>query len=255
MIKFAETLVEGFQAAFRGIRNSWDSHDKASPEADEKLAKKLILAGPSHRKFLRMIVVWVDIIAPLFWWKQFDTYKVGTVANSESTMHTITDRDFTFADFGWPNYRCDPFDHSERPAPVKIISILNGLRKKWRFAEGSAKEYWWRQIIEILPESYLQKRTVCLNYEVLRTIYHQRAGHKLDEWQQFREWCESLPMSWLITMPESKEPKGFEFIDKENGEVIDVIGARLAVDQTGNWMALRYASYQDIPDNLEVRWK
>lgn len=269
--------VAGFEPAFAGIRNSWNSHDQASPEADRKLAKKLIKAGPSHRKFLRMIMVWADIKAPLYWWKQFDTYKIGTVANSESTMHCIMDKEFDIDDFEIelgmpiPTFLLPNGEYAE--IWFYMIFGLNGLRKDYidakngkRFFAPDGREFTaeeiWNSLIKLLPESYLQKRTVCLNYEVLRTIYHQRAGHKLKEWQQFREWCETLPGSWMITEPFAKEFKGFEVFFKDSGESAS-LDDDFYLDEEGNLFCKNFAIIdgQDqldlsfCPEGYEVRLK
>lgn len=201
MIKIINIMQTGFEPAIRGMRNSWNSWDKSDslighcewnddnmtyecgigPE-DLTLMKKLINAGGEHRKFMRMVVVWVDIEAPLYWWKQFDTYKVGVTVNSCSTMHTIHDKTFEVDDFSFENV--DPIDAND------IVSALNKTRRT--FVETKDKKH-WNAIIQMLPESYNQRRTVCLNYEVLYNIYHQRRGHKLDEWHEFCKFIKSLP--------------------------------------------------------------
>lgn len=161
-------------------------------ENDLGLMKRLIKAGTDHSKFMRFLPVMVDITAPLYWWSEYDTYKVGTVANSCSKMHKIHAKEFTLDDFS--------HEHLEEEN-VQILNALIGVLNAQRnyFNATKEKSFWW-QMIQILPTSYNQKRTVMLNYAVLRNIYHARAGHKLDEWQQFREWIESLPHSELITM-------------------------------------------------------
>lgn len=165
--------------------------------ADRALMMKLRNAGTDHRKFMRMITVYVDITAPLYWWKEFDTYKVGTVANSCSTIHKIADKEFTIDDFSIEHLNDD------RSAEVSnlewfehLITHLNRDRK--RFIETKDKQYWW-QLIQLLPSSYNQRRTVMLNYEVLANIYKSRCNHKLDEWRDFCSWVETLPFSELIT--------------------------------------------------------
>jgi hypothetical protein len=181
--------------------NSWDKSDSkwllgldenedevweyTIGENDLKLMKSLSKAGSDHGKFLRMINVTVDITAPLYWWKEFDTYKVGTVANSCSTMHKIHDKEVELSDFSWEHldgYSLDILDD--------IIERLNDNRK--HFLETKDKTYWW-QMIQLLPSSYNQKRTVQLNYQVLKSMYFARKNHKLDEWREFCKWCESLP--------------------------------------------------------------
>ena len=232
MIKFEKTEVMNFEGAFRGLRNplnSWDKSDSGicsvgycddkcpyrlticdgiNPddfvigENDLALAQKLIKAGSDHRKFMRQIFVSVDITAPLYWWKEFDTYKVGTVANSCSTMHTVHKKEFTLDDFSHEHLINEPLVEIE-PGIVKqfnlrakgmleiIISILNASRLM--YLETNDKKYWW-QMIQLLPTSYNQKRTVTLSYENLRNIYGSRRNHKLDEWSiGFMEWIDSLP--------------------------------------------------------------
>lgn len=172
---------------------------------DLDLMMRLRNAGPEHRKFMRMITVYMDITAPLYWWKEFDTYKVGTVANSCSTMHKIHAKKFTLEDFS-----CEHLMDFEEKGILKFsplgtlqntINELNDCRKV--FLETKDKEYWW-QMIQLLPSSYNQKRKIMLNYEVLATMYHQRKNHKLDEWREFCSWIEALPYSELIT-GDSKE--------------------------------------------------
>lgn len=246
MIKIENVEVMGWEAAIRGMRNpmnSWEKSDSGwfSSEDDMgvdyvqynshsdpselyfigsndlDLMKRLAKAGTDHRKFMRMITVYMDITAPLYWWKEFDTYKVGTVANSCSTMHKIAAKEFEMGDFS-----CEHM----KPASIKImhdfIDILNKYRADYNNPEaeklGVKKDYWW-QMIQLLPSSYNQRRTVMLNYEVLANIYRSRNTHKLDEWRvhetpeehKFRnkdfssgmwgfcDWIESLPYSELIT--------------------------------------------------------
>lgn len=173
---------------------------------DHKLMETLANGGPVHAKYRRMIVVYVDITAPLLWWKEFDTYKVGTVANSCSTMHKIAAKEFTLDDFShehliqdWGDLNrrtgiilpCSPKDHL-----MGVIASLNLARQK--FLETNDKIYWW-QMIQLLPSSYNQRRTVMMNYEVLANIYPMRKNHKLDEWHTFCDWIKTLPYSELIT--------------------------------------------------------
>ena len=205
MIKIENIDVYGFETAIRGARNpmnSWDRMDSGYNngefeigENDYKLLKNLTIAGPEHRKWNRMITVTMDITAPLYWWKEYDTYKVGTVANSCSTMHKIQAKKFEISDFSVEHLRSLRVMH-------EVIDELNFYRDK--FNKDKKKEDWW-EMIQLLPTSYNQKRTVHLNYEVLGTIYHQRRHHKLDEWQVF---CDTLEM--LI-------PYG-EFITKDFGD-------------------------------------
>ena len=162
---------------------------------DLKLMKQLSKAGSDHAKYLRMINVTCDITAPLYWWKEFDTYKVGTVANSTSTMHKIHATEFTLDDFSHEHLYLD-----SKEMLKKIIKGLNGYRED--FLREKDKDYWW-QMIQMLPSSYNQKRTVLLNYQVLKNMYHARKAHKLDEWREFCEWIRSLPYSELITGDEA----------------------------------------------------
>lgn len=223
MIKFENTEVVGWVSAIRGMRNpmnSWEKSDSGwNPDwprnnyifvdedtdnylelaigpNDQKLMTALRNAGTDHRKFMRMITVYVDITAPLYWWKEFDTYKVGTVANSCSTMHKITYKRFEREDFSIEHLE----NRDEQYWMVcmdNVISSLNVAREK--YLETKDKKYWW-QMIQLLPSSYNQKRTVMLNYEVLANIYKSRKNHKLDEWSfGFIEWILSLPYSELIT--------------------------------------------------------
>ena len=226
MLKIESTEIVGWNAAIRGMRNpmnSWEKSDSHScgtcgdcdicidydncpygydylkiivgPD-DLDLMTRLRNAGTDHRKFMRMITVYVDITAPLYWWKEFDTYKVGTVANSCSTMHKIHEKEFTLEDFStehlYPEVR-EAFENT-------IIKYLNEARKTYNFLSDtpSKKDAWW-QMIQLLPSSYNQKRTVMLNYEVLANIYKSRRNHKLDEWHTFCDWIEELPYSELIT--------------------------------------------------------
>lgn len=185
----------------RNPMNSWNKSDsslEAIGEKDLKLLSGLAKTGPDHGKFLRMIPVYMDITAPLYWWKEFDTYKVGTVANSCSTMHKIHDKEFTLDDFSCEHLDRYVYDTNSDLAPVYdfkryfkfIISWLNEARKL--YLETKDKKYWW-QMIQLLPSSYNQKRTVLLNYQVIKHMYHSRKEHKLDEWHEFCSWCEQLP--------------------------------------------------------------
>ena len=168
---------------------------------DLDLMKRLRNAGTDHRKFMRMIVVYVDLTAPLYWWKEFDTYKVGTVANSCSTMHKIAEKEFTLEDFS-----CEHLEGRAMNTLEDVVDDLNYYREhylsmdkqKVPHANKKAKELWW-QMIQLLPSSYNQRRTVMLNYEVLANIYKSRRNHKLDEWHTFCDWIEGLPYSELIT--------------------------------------------------------
>lgn len=226
MIKIEKTEVVGWEAAIRGMRNPMNSWDKSDSfilkgdavldvgEADHKLMTKLAKGGPVHAKYRRMINVYCDITAPLYWWKEFDTYKVGTVANSCSTMHKIADKAFVYEDFSCEHlFSYDPeksdgeqefviylategYEVFPMDILADIIYVLNECRAK--YLETKDKRYWW-QMIQLLPTSYNQKRTVMLNYEVLHNIYISRKDHKLDEWHDFCDWIKELPESDLIT--------------------------------------------------------
>lgn len=215
MIKIENKEVYGFKTAIRGMRNSWNSWDKSDsypggigPD-DYKLMKELAKSGSSHAKYRRMIVVYADVTAPLYWWKEMDTYKVGTVCNSCSTMHTISSKEFTLDDFSHEH-----LDESGINALRYLVACLNYYRRF--YLESKEKDYWW-QMIQLLPSSYNQRRTLMLNYEVLAKIYKERKNHKLDEWVDFCEWIEGLPYSELITL---KSPKS-DTIDLEwtNGSI------------------------------------
>ena len=199
MIKIENIDVYGWEAAIRGARNpmnSWHLMDTCYNngefeigENDYKLLKNLTIAGPEHRKWNRMVTVTMDITAPLYWWKEYDTYKVGTVANSCSTMHKIQAKKFEMSDFSVEHLRSLRVMH-------EVIDELNFYRDK--FNKDKKKEDWW-EMIQLLPTSYNQKRTVHLNYEVLGTMYHQRRHHKLDEWVEFCNTIKTLPYSEFIT--------------------------------------------------------
>lgn len=237
MIKIENVEVMGWEAAIRGMRNpmnSWEKSDSifvkdgeyhdicgnSGPyngtvsdtevffemgNNDYDLMTRLNNAGTDHRKFMRMITVYLDITAPLYWWKEFDTYKVGTVANSCSTMHKIAEKEFTLEDFS-REHLSDPSEHrlgftldwlnEYRDIYNNWDSIDDDTKNTFRVYEK--KDAWW-QMIQLLPSSYNQKRTVMLNYEVLANIYKSRCNHKLDEWRELCSWIESLPCSGLIT--------------------------------------------------------
>ena len=202
MIEIELDEVLGFDHAIRGMRNpknSWDRSDSLWTEDDNYIVGKkdyelmltLAAAGPVHAKYRRMIVVYADITAPLYWWKEFDTYKVGTVANSCSTMHKIADKEFEEGDFS-----IEHLNRHNRVIFTSVIYALNDARDK--YLESKDKKDWW-QMIQLLPSSYNQKRTVMLNYEVLHNMYISRKNHKLDEWHDFCDWIEKLlPYSDLI---------------------------------------------------------
>ena len=201
MIKIENIDVYGFEAAIRGARNpknSWHLMDSGYNngefeigENDYDLLRRLTIAGPEHRKWNRMVTVTMDITAPLYWWKEYDTYKVGTVANSCSTMHKIQAKEFELDDFSHEHLEEYP-----KWLLSEVIVELNENRED--FNRTKDKDYWW-QMIQLLPTSYNQKRTVHLNYEVLGTIYHQRRHHKLDEWVEFCNTIKTLPYSEFIT--------------------------------------------------------
>lgn len=235
MIKIENSEFYGWKAAIRGMRNPLNSWNKSDSwhgcmsgdygkthskycgkrcigdcafcigDNDLKLMKSLVSAGPDHSKFMRMITVTVDITAPLYWWKEFDTYKVGTVRNSCSTMHKIADKEFTLEDFSHEHLITTILD-TENPRIMKMPTLftlerticdLNYCRGK--YLETNDKKWWW-QMIQLLPSSYNQRATVQLNYAVLRNMYHARKNHKLDEWRDFCKWVETRPYSELITM-------------------------------------------------------
>lgn len=235
MIQIYTGLVGGWEAAVRGMRNpmnSWAKSDSTldfhmndgdfaadtmpkgcRPEekigaADKELMLRLSRAGTDHRKFMRMIVVYVDIVAPLYWWKEFDTYKVGTVANSCSTMHKIYEKEFTLDDFSHEHltrWSMSGLEYTVEDLNLwRSIYLHGGSVAKERYYKPKDKEAWW-QMIQLLPSSYNQKRTVMLNYEVLANIYKSRKNHKLDEWQDFCKWIEKAPLSELITGEEPAE--------------------------------------------------
>lgn len=232
MIKIEKTQIVGWEPSIRGMRNPLNSHHRMDsyatyiedPETletaeyeyfvgpnDHKLMMSLAKGGPVHAKYRRMLVVYVDITAPLYWWKEFDTYKVGTVANSCSTMHKIHDKEFTLEDFSYEHlFNWDDQENnmipgadgillsSEEILNAYIIPILNASRSEFLITKD--KRYWW-QMIQLLPSSYNQKRTVMLSYETLANIYEWRRNHKLDEWHEVCRWIESLPYSEIITQP------------------------------------------------------
>ena len=236
MLKIENFEVLGWEHAIRGMRNpknSWEKSDSGwEPQFDTEqgpmagefvigpkdldLMTRLRNAGTDHRKFMRMIVVYVDITAPLYWWKEFDTYKISTVANSCSTMHKIHAKEFDVNDFSHEHVEELTGDdyNTSYDFLLRTVDILNYYRKK--FLETNVKTYWW-QLIQLLPSSYNQKRTVMLNYEVLANIYKSRRNHKLDEWHTFCDWIETLPYSELIT-GENKEVKD----DRGGAEIVYV---------------------------------
>lgn len=230
MIEITKIKTYGWEEAIRGMRNSYNSWDKSDSEFDMSgagipvigpndltLMKKLYAAGTDHCKFRRMITVSMDINAPLYWWKEFDTYKVGTVANSCSTMHKIAEKEFTMDDFSHEHLNSEDHHrdwiksavidedetslHKVWATPLDILKFTIEILNLYRTAylESNDKDDWW-QMIQLLPSSYNQKRTVTMNYEVLANIYKSRKNHKLDEWQMFCKTIEStLPHPKLFT--------------------------------------------------------
>lgn len=223
MIKLENVvLASPEQMAFviQGMRNPMNSWEKSDSEYetagydivgfnlgknDHSLMRRLANAGTDHRKFMRMMPIYVRITAPLYWWKEFDTYKVGTVANSCSTMHKIAEKEFTLEDFSCEHLRTDRdflmyaptgYRYSSKDLLTLVIETLNHYRKE--YLETKDKEIWW-QMIQLLPNSYNQTRNIMMNYEVLANIYKSRKDHKLDEWREFCQWIEELPYSELIT--------------------------------------------------------
>ena len=222
MIKFENTEVIGWKAAIRGMRNpmnSWEKGDSlfirdifCDDSDDLDLMRRLQNAGTDHRKFMRMITVYVDITAPLYWWKEADTYKVGTVANSCSTMHKIHTKEFTVEDFSCEHMYQETYDlfkltidHLNRIRNIYLHGGTLRVGEATAWFEAKDKEIWW-QMIQLLPSSYNQKRTIMFNYEVLANIYKSRKNHKLDEWREhdesagkgFCDWIKELPYSELI---------------------------------------------------------
>ena len=190
--------VAGIHSALHAMRNPMDSWEKGDSvtgqvgEKDKELSKKLAKSGTEHAKHLRMIMVWADIKAPRYWWTEFDTYRVGVEKVSCSTMHKLMARPVKVDDF--ENDGISPI------ALDNVIDYINGDMNLYKnTSDTETKNILWRGIIQLLPQSYRQKRTVMMSYAALRNIYRQRKGHKLNEWQQFREWIEGLPESWMIT--------------------------------------------------------
>lgn len=238
MIKIENVETFGWEAAIRGMRNpknSWEKsdsrycseyghppiegsceycpYDKMCDKSEKSMQQMYLIedndldlmtrlrnAGTDHRKFMRMIAVYLDITAPLYWWKEFDTYKVGTVTDSCSTMHKIAAKEFTIDDFSHEHlgYSCCTENEFDNPMNTleQVIIVLNGCRDKYI---ATNNKFWWWQLIQLLPSSYNQRRTIMLNYEVLANIYKSRQNHKLDEWRELCAWIETLPYSELIT--------------------------------------------------------
>ena len=244
MLKIENVEIHGWEPAIHGMRNpknSWAKSDSGpgchseqegtflcrecasgrypwNPsyvlgENDLHLAETLASAGTDHRKYLRMIAVYLDVTAPLYWWKEYDTYKVGTVANSCSTMHKIAEKEFEDDDFSIDHlFDAEsegvefPIIYGEEHSPIwsfhMTMKMLNFYREK--YLQTKDKKYWW-QMIQLLPSSYNQRRTLMLNYEVLANIYNARRHHKLDEWHTFCDWIETLPYAQLITRKKEEE--------------------------------------------------
>lgn len=284
----------GFLPAVIGMRNplnSWNKSDSSIKNRYEELgpndillAEKLASKGSTHAKYRRMITVWVDITAPLYWWKEFDTYKVGTVANSCSTMHKIHEKEFTLDDFScehlftvesgedddridentiWlddifeiEDYRMDEIAMMSGVTPVAtstellkgLVAYLNTCREN--YLETKDKKYWW-QMIQLLPSSYNQKRTVCLNYEVLSHIYADRRNHKLDEWHTFCDWIEELPHAKEMIFPE-KEEKTMDDHKKLQLAIGKAVNSRVAniLYRKFALSASEIAKSMDIPESV-----
>lgn len=291
MIKIENVEVVGWEHAIRGMRNpknSWDRSDSGCC-ADFKctdcplydiensccdhegdyilgpndlgLANRLDNGGPVHAKYRRMIVVYLDIVAPLYWWKEFDTYKVGTVANSCSTMHKIQDKEFTLENFSCEHLMEGDgfhiFDKNERDTGMTMnskellqltINYLNSYREA--FIATKNKDLWW-QMIQLLPSSYNQRRTVMLNYEVLVGIYKWRKNHKLDEWREFCEWIESLPYSELITgRCELKEVEKKEETDELTCDGCKWVGSAYTIDYMKHCIHCKRAYKQKVDQDI-----
>lgn len=277
MIKVEKIEIYGWAEAIRGMRNpmnSWDKSDsKITQESkdigpnDEKLMRNLVKAGPSHRKFMRMITVYMDITAPLYWWKEFDTYKVGTVANSCSTMHKIADKEFTIDDFSTDKLCTingddilllgDEAPHYKYKFELDVCYKLNFARRLYLAANEKLKrsdltyservyttaqrKKFFETMIQLLPSSYNQKRTVMMNYETLHNIYEQRKSHKLDEWVQFCKIftdANNIPLPWLITGEDASNNDQVnsdwtEMFVKAGEDVLKAI--RSGHDETSKW--------------------
>lgn len=221
MLIIKDVDIFGWNASIRGMRNSWNSWDKgdskidictenpvgALGEKDKALALSLTKAGSSHAKYRRFITVQMDILAPLYWWKEFDTYKVGTVSNSTSTMHTITKKKLTIEDFSCENLMTSGMD-----ILMRTVKVLNDCAEAYNnydtfdnngYAKPTKKDIWY-QMIQLLPSSYNQLRTIQVDYEVLHAIHKDRRKHKLDEWHDFCDWIETLPFASEMITGESQ---------------------------------------------------
>jgi len=210
MLSVKETSVMNFENAIRGARNPMNSWKRMDSHTDENgnfvfgpndldLAVRLVTSGTDHRKFMRMIFVCADVTAPIYWWKEYDTYKIATVANSTSTMHKIASKPFQMEDFS-----TDHMTDSTKEFMETIVERLESIRRKYK--ETKAKEDWY-DLIQLLPESYNQMRTISLNYETLFNIWHARKDHKLQEWHTFCDWIATLPYAKELIMVE-KKPEG-----------------------------------------------
>ncbi len=228
MIKFENTDVHGLARAIysaRNAMNSWHLSDSNLEkdiigENDMKLAKNLVKAGTDHSKFMRMITVTVDITAPRYWWTEADAYKVGIVRNSCSTMHKIHEKEFTLDDFSHEHLyteECGVPDHEEQISLEVLKNVIRALNyAREDYLEFKHKGSWW-QMIQLLPQSYNQRATMQLNYQVLRNIYFSRKGHKLNEWHDFCDWIKTLPYSELITEPSAIVPEWNKIEPDEEG--------------------------------------
>lgn len=201
MLKIENVEVVGWMPAIRGMRNplnSWaksdsyfDSCENIIGNADLDLMRRLAVNGPVHAKYRRMLVVYADVTAPLYWWKEFDTYKVGTAANSCSTMHKIHSRDLTLEDFS--------SDHLDEESMMILLAVIKQINKERKIYIETKDKKAWYNMIQLLPTSYNQRRTIMLNYEVLTNIYQTRKDHRLDEWHTFCDWIRELPCFEIIT--------------------------------------------------------
>lgn len=206
-MKIKTLEVAGIGPAIRAMRNPYDSWDKSDTvhghvgKKDRELSEKLANAGPEHCKHLRLCQVWVEIIAPRYWWTEFVTYRHGVEAVSCSTMHRLTARPLTLDDFE----ETPSGKHSHEL--ISMIKFLNAMMDQYNSKTDDQKRQCWDYLIQALPQSYLQRRTVMMSYAALRSMYNQRKGHRLKQWQQFRDWCETLPESWMITgkLPETEK--------------------------------------------------
>lgn len=291
MILIEKTTVHGWEEAIRGMRNPMNSWEKSDsifgyPGCDEghnilgdefslageafeaftkfwvdeaiigdndlDLMERLAASGSTHAKYRRMITVYADITAPLYWWKEFDTYKVGTVANSCSTMHKIAAKEFTIDDFSHDHLLTESDWDCGEIVPRQLMDVTIATLNEYRslYLKNHDKKYWW-QLIQLLPSSYNQKRTVMLNYEVLAGIYQQRKNHKLDEWNDFCDWIKVLPYSELIINPCTDVCRG-EAAKEEAAKVICKINIPDTNDISKYVTAAKEAFDKAIKDALEL---